>query len=388
MENASLPFDNTTDYNWCLPWTKPIYLYGHLIPAIALFIFGVTFNPIALYYFATSRNFRRTAYSYYFSTIAFVDLVRLIIWCLFLLLDYKIFKLHFHSFECSTQIFAESVTSSISAWLTASLAIERCLAVSIPFQTYTDTRGKRALIIIPSVVLASCAINSLFLQTRFYEKRVYVEETRTIICYYNTLSKGNLKVHDNPLILTANIKRIYLLFIVIIRVAIPFMLLLTANIILLGSVRKSEKQSTKYAKILLVRHGRQRQITPMILFSSCIILLTISPRYLLQFYFNFFQQSFNCSLIHFAPHLLKTLELFNYSFNVFVSVVSGKHARRELFNMLSCRSTSLNSKYNGSSEHYSPFLSKMSYQNRSKHNTHSQMNSNNAALLTNNTDFH
>ncbi|CAF4576481.1 unnamed protein product [Rotaria socialis] len=166
------------------------------------------------------------------------------------------------------------------------------------------------------------------------------------------------------------------------------MLLLTANIILLGSVRKNEKQSTKYAKILLVRHGRQRQITPMILFSSCIILLTISPRYLLQFYFNFFQQSFNCSLIHFAPHVLKTLELFNYSFNVFVSVVSGKNARRELFNMLSCRSTSLNSKYNGSSEHYSVVLSKMTYQNRSKHNTNNQMNSTNTALLTNNTDFH
>ena len=107
---------------------------------------------------------------------------------------------------------------------------------------------------------------------------MYVEETQTIICYYNTFSNGNLKVSDNQLILTANIKRIYLLFIVIIRVAIPFMLLLTANIILLGSVRKNEKQSTKYAKILLVRHGRHRQITPMILFSSCIILLTISPR--------------------------------------------------------------------------------------------------------------
>lgn len=44
-----------------------------------------------------------------------------------------------------------------------------------------------------------------------------------------------------------------------------------------------------------------------------------------------------CILTHFAPHLLKTLELFNYAFNVFVSIVSGKHGRYELFNMLSCR---------------------------------------------------
>ncbi|CAF4206595.1 unnamed protein product, partial [Rotaria sp. Silwood2] len=164
MENSSLSLNNISSRNWCLPWTEPVYLYGHLIPAIALFIFGFTFNPIALYYFATSRNFRGTAYAYYFSAIATVDLVRLILWCLFLLLDYKIFKLNFHSSECSVQIFSESVTSSISAWLTVSLAVERCVAVSEPLQTYTDKKGKRARTVIPCVILASCAINSLFLR--------------------------------------------------------------------------------------------------------------------------------------------------------------------------------------------------------------------------------
>lgn len=172
MENVSISWTNVSDRDWCKPWTEHVYLYGHLIPAIALFIFGVTFNPIALYYFATSRNFHRSAYSYYFSAIAIVDLVRLLLWCLFWILDYKVFKLHFKSYECSTQTFSESVTSSISAWLTVSLAFERCLAVYIPFQTYTDTRGKRARIVIPFVILASCAINSLFLQPRFYVERL------------------------------------------------------------------------------------------------------------------------------------------------------------------------------------------------------------------------
>jgi hypothetical protein len=60
-------------------------------------------------------------------------------------------------------------------------------------------------------------------------------------------------------------------------------------------------------------------------------------RYLLQFYLNFHVKTSHCSLTHFAPHLLKTLELFNYAFNVFVSIVSGKHGRHELFNMLFCR---------------------------------------------------
>jgi len=167
MANSSL----SSNDNWCIPWTKPVHLYGLVIPGIALFIFGLTFNPIALYYFATSRHFRRSAYSYYFSTIAVVDLIRLTIWCFFLLLDYKILKLHFYSFECSIQTFSESVASSISAWLTVSLTVERCLVIYKPLQTLTDTRGKRALIVILCVILASCAVNLLFLHREFYEKR-------------------------------------------------------------------------------------------------------------------------------------------------------------------------------------------------------------------------
>lgn len=162
---------NQTYINWCIPWTGSIYFYGHLLPGIALFIFGLTFNPLALYYFATSRNFRRSAYSYYFSAIAVVDLVRLTVWCLFFLLDFKIFKLQFHSYECSAQVFVESVASSISAWLTVSLTVERCLVIYKPLQTLTDTRGKRALVVIFCVVVLSCLVNSLFLQPGFYVKR-------------------------------------------------------------------------------------------------------------------------------------------------------------------------------------------------------------------------
>ena len=157
--------------NWCIPWTASVHFYGHLIPGIALFIFGLTFNPIALYYFATSRNFRRSAYSYYFSAIAVVDLIRLAVWCLFFVLDYKIFKLKFHPFECSAQLFIESVASFTSAWLTVALTLERCLVIYKPLQTLTDTRGKRALLVILGVILASCAIHSLVLQPEFYTKR-------------------------------------------------------------------------------------------------------------------------------------------------------------------------------------------------------------------------
>jgi hypothetical protein len=151
--------------------TKPVYYYGHLIPSIVLFIFGLTFNSIALYYFARSRHFRRSAYSYYFSSIAVFDLIRLTIWSLFLLVDYVIFKLHLHPYECSIQAFSEAVTASISAWLTVSLTVERCLAIYNPFGTFKDTRYKRAIIVIISVILASCAVNSLFLLPGYFEIR-------------------------------------------------------------------------------------------------------------------------------------------------------------------------------------------------------------------------
>jgi len=107
---------------------------------------------------------------------------------------------------------------------------------------------------------------------------VYIKQIRTIICYYESFSTGNLTEHNDHTILTPNRKRIYIISTIIIRVVIPFMLLLTANIILFLSVRRGEKQSSKSTKILLVRHGHHRQITPMIFFSSCILLLTVSPR--------------------------------------------------------------------------------------------------------------
>ena len=172
MENLTISNINSSSNNWCAPLIGSVYLYGHLLPGIALFVFGLTFNPLALYYFATSRNFRRSAYSYYFSAIAVVDLIRLTVWFFFFLLDYKIFKLQFHRFECPTQLFVESVSSSISAWLTVSLTVERCLVIYKPLQTLTDTRGKRALVIILGVVLASCTINSLVLQPGFNLKRL------------------------------------------------------------------------------------------------------------------------------------------------------------------------------------------------------------------------
>ncbi|CAF2789445.1 unnamed protein product [Rotaria sp. Silwood2] len=324
MVNVTLSFPRITDNNWCIPLTESVYLYGYLIPAIALFIFGLTFNPIALYYFATSLNFRRSAYSYYFSAIAVVDLLRLAVWCSFFLLDFKIFKLNFHSFECPTQTFTESVTSSISAWLTVLLTVERCLVIYKPLQTINDTRRKRTLIVIICAIFVS----------------VYRELSYTIVCHYEQSSTSNRTDHKQYSLFTANTKRIYLLITVIFRVVIPFVLLLTANIILFVSVRKTRRQSLKLTPISLTRHGHHRQVTPMIFFSSCILLLTVSPRYLLQFYLNFYQKPPNCFLTHFASHLLKTLELSNYAFNVFVSIVSGKHGRHELFKMLLCRSVS------------------------------------------------
>ena len=297
MSNATPVWSNQSTVNGCVPWTKFVYLYGHIIPAVALSIFGLTFNPLALYYFATSRNFRRSAYSYYFSAIAVVDLCRLILWYLFLLLDYKIFQLKFHySFECSIQLYLESVASSISAWLTVALTVERCSVIYKPLQTVTDTRGKRAVLVIVCVVIISCLFNSLFLHPGFYDTRlvnvpregrcasvtlfrVYVKELRTIVCYYQELPMTDGVSRRFWTRLTPDLKQSYVFFILIVRVFVPFLLLLIANIVLFVSIReKGESSSRSPGSVLLVRHGQHRQVTPMIFFSSCILLLTISPR--------------------------------------------------------------------------------------------------------------
>ena len=294
MENVTLNVSDLSPTQQCILWTKFVYLYGHIIPAIALSIFGLTFNPLALYYFATSRNFRRSSYSYYFSAIAVVDLCRLILWYLFLLLDYKIFQLKFdYSFECSIQVYLESVASSTSAWLTVALTVERCLVIYKPLQTVTNTPSKRAVMVIVGVIVVSCLVNVLFLRPGFYDRRsvnvgevsidecsslsrAYVEDIRTIVCYY--APKPMIDEKQVWLRFSPDFKRAYVFFILIVRVLVPFISLVAANIVLFVSVRQKREVFTGSGRISLVRHGQHRQVTPMIFFSSCILLLTISPR--------------------------------------------------------------------------------------------------------------
>ena len=108
--------------------------------------------------------------------------------------------------------------------------------------------------------------------------RVYREQSSSIVCYYekNTIINGTLVPPQTWL--TPPRKRVYLLFIVIFRVAVPFLLLLISNVALFVSVRQTSQKPTNDNHLSLVRHGHHRRITPMIFFSSCILLLTISPR--------------------------------------------------------------------------------------------------------------
>jgi hypothetical protein len=112
----------------------------------------------------------------------------------------------------------------------------------------------------------------------FYLFRSYREHSNIIVCHFEAASTLNLTMNKQYSLLTPNTKRNYMLIIVIFRVAVPFFLLLTANIILFVSVRKTRRQPSKSNSTLLIRHGHHRKVTPMIFFSSCILLLTISPR--------------------------------------------------------------------------------------------------------------
>ena len=80
--------------------------------------------------------------------------------------------------------------------------------------------------------------------------------------------------------------------------------------------------------------------------------------------------------------LLRLFELLNYSFNVFISIVSGKHGRYELINMLLCRTKNLQTKFNSSSMHYTTVLAKSQYQQRLNNKTDEQINPNHKPLLS------
>ncbi|CAF1633952.1 unnamed protein product [Didymodactylos carnosus] len=312
--NSSINTVNQFNYTYpCERYAVAVFTYGHIIPAIFLFIFGLTFNLIALYYFHSSHHFHRTAYCYYFSTIALFDSIRLVVWCVFLFIDFKVLKMAFKRFECSTQMFIESVTSGVSVWITAALTIERC-AVIFKSMKCRQRRGQRAIICIISIISFSILINLLFLKPGYYRERLYNNRTINILCLYGT----DDLIGGNSSIITDQIKFYYTLSIVVFRTVIPFFLLLLANIALFICLRKyrttrsishysfvssrpkqrplaminngqelkdfhshytlSAMSNPKNGSQELIKHGRSRRVTPMIFLSSLILIITVSPR--------------------------------------------------------------------------------------------------------------
>ncbi|CAF1376533.1 unnamed protein product, partial [Didymodactylos carnosus] len=290
----------------------------------------------------------------------------------FLFIDFKLLKMAFKQFECSAQMFIESVTSGVSVWITAALTFERCVVIFKTTKCRQQQR-KRAIICIIAIISFSLFVNLLFLMPGYYRERLFNNRTITIFCLYGT----DDLVDSNSSIITGQIKFYYTLSTVIFRTVIPFILLLVANIVLFICLRKyrtthtfnrysftssktkqsplivmNTKQSvirkhvhsnyatltsttisnSKKTSLELIKHGRVRRVTPMIFFSSLVLILTVSPRYLLQFYLNIKNPHLPC--IHLLIHLLKTLELCNYAFNVSISIIAGKQARNELSKML------------------------------------------------------
>jgi hypothetical protein len=116
-------------------------------------------------------------------------------------------------------------------------------------------------------------------------------------------------------------------------------------------------------------------------------ILYIFDRYFVQFYVNLLSSNrSNCSWVHIASHLLKTFELFNYSFNVFVSIVSGKYGRDELTNMLLCRSKTLSSNLNAPSFYRSSGSANVRYQLETRPDH--RINPTHRPLLSNNCNHH
>ena len=52
-----------------------------------LFIFGLTFNILSLFYFRISRSFHHTSFQLYFSIISILDTIRLLEFLVFILFD-------------------------------------------------------------------------------------------------------------------------------------------------------------------------------------------------------------------------------------------------------------------------------------------------------------
>ncbi|CAF2771840.1 unnamed protein product [Rotaria sp. Silwood2] len=207
--------------------------------------------------------------------------------------------------------------SDTSVWIVCMMSTDRCIAVTRPLHASSICTVRRARISVCILVLCILIINIHFLFTHYLSSA----NECTSHEYYDFF-----------------IQRIWPWIDAAVYSALPFILLLTINLIIVFSLfhaRRSTSnlqmyQSHKNRNKNKLSTSMSRKLTTMLLAVTVFFLLTSFPMVCLQIYTNIHQQNNNLFTQLYLKPLCETLQYSNHCINFFLYAITGKAFRHEL----------------------------------------------------------
>ena len=287
-----------------------------LTPIIVFF--GTIGNSLSLIVMK-SKGLRHKSYSQLLSVLAIFDTLTLIlrqIQTIDQFLDHGIFK-GFNDFGCKLYNFIEHIAYLMSSWLIVFMAVERVLAVCLPFKKFRIRRQSGATASIVLLFIAICLSQAFRL--------VMVEQ------YGETCASS-----DNFFLLYTNL-HLYFYYMTLTFI-LPVAIVLTCNALVLYQIFKVKqevkKENTRNREHRAVR--KTQRTTCMLLIVSGTFLLTLLPLLTLSLVVDITVKTKGKAALSFyksmVPYLdlVVALSLVNYGVNFFIYILSGKSFRYEL----------------------------------------------------------
>ncbi|CAF1188319.1 unnamed protein product [Rotaria sp. Silwood1] len=305
--------------------TTTIPLSSSLLRQISFLLFpcmvltGVICNTL-IFVIMRRRRMCHLSTCYYMGILAIADtcvlLLGLTVMWLYLL-NRKWSLLLQSTYGCKILSVLFYTVSDTSVWLVCMMSADRCIAVTRPLHASSICTVRRARISVCILVLCILIINIHFLFTHYLSS----DNECTSHEYYDFF-----------------IQRIWPWIDAAVYSALPFILLLTINLIIVFSLFHA-RRSTSNLRIYQSHRNRNksklstsmsRKLTTMLLAVTVFFLLTSFPMVCLQIYTNIQQQNNNLFTQLYLKPLCETLQYSNHCINFFLYAITGKAFRHEL----------------------------------------------------------
>ncbi|UJR22813.1 hypothetical protein I4U23_025843 [Adineta vaga] len=315
--NLTIQSNDTTISTAVLSSTLPSQIAFVLFPCMVLT--GVICNTL-IFVIMRRRRMSHLSTCYYMGILAIADTSVLLLglsvmWIYFVNRKWSLLLQSTYACKFLSLIFY--TVSDTSVWIVCMMSADRCIAVIRPLHASSICTVQRARISVCILVVCILMINIHFVFTHYLS----LENECTTHEHYEFF-----------------IHRIWPWIDAAVYSAVPFIFLLTINLIIVHGLFQARRSTSKLQIYQSQRHRNKnklstsmsRKLTTMLLAVTVFFLLTSFPMVCLQLYTNIHKQHNSQFAQAYLKPLCETLQYSNHCINFFLYAITGKAFRHEL----------------------------------------------------------